>query len=346
MPFFNLKIMNLRLLLSSIFLILTLTSTVANANHDQWGCVKDASGKIITLDAPGDVNHALVRNEDGGSLERSCNEDPLETWIKIYKIGLCKQDTSHNDLSSCQFIVNSTEGIEHTIKKFTSSPINTDILTIKPGSYDYVAVVISNKFGSKISFETTNTIESGNPYTGYNLGKYCWSSLPGPTTINNNDTLFLDHAQAVVGADAFLMECNTSPGTPQWTYEILNDLSRESDWKLGMCHHPDTNANQTDAEGDRQDYGFIKNGNFFVNLLKMDNSFATACENSAKLLMTTALDETFSVTNKTLYQLNFQQDNINFIEFLSREDEAAYPDPFLWKIGIDIPKLYLSVSEP
>ena len=78
----------------------------------------------------------------------------------------------------------------------------------------------------------------------------------------------------------------------------------------------------------------------------MDNSFATACENSAKLLMTTALDETFTVTNKTLYQLNFQQDNINFIEFLSWEDEATYPDPFLWKIGIDIPKLYLSVSEP
>ena len=77
----------------------------------------------------------------------------------------------------------------------------------------------------------------------------------------------------------------------------------------------------------------------------MDNSFATACENSAKLLMTTALDETFTVTNKTLYQLNFQQDNLNFIEFRSWE-EAAYPDPFLWKIGIDIPSLYLSVSEP
>ena len=48
--------MYLRLLVSSIFLILTLTSTVANASHDQWGCVKDASGKIITLDAPGDVD--------------------------------------------------------------------------------------------------------------------------------------------------------------------------------------------------------------------------------------------------------------------------------------------------
>ena len=34
----------------------------------------------------------------------------------------------------------------------------------------------------------------------------------------------------------------------------------------------------------------------------MDNSFATACENTAKLLMTTALNETFTVTNKTLYQ--------------------------------------------
>jgi hypothetical protein len=71
MSFFNTKIMYLRLLLSSIFLILTLTSTVANANHDQWGCVKDASGKIITLDAPGFVDHALVKNEDGGSLQHS-----------------------------------------------------------------------------------------------------------------------------------------------------------------------------------------------------------------------------------------------------------------------------------
>ena len=42
-PFFKIKIMYLRLLVSSIFLILTLTSTVANAN-----CVVDGAGAIVT----------------------------------------------------------------------------------------------------------------------------------------------------------------------------------------------------------------------------------------------------------------------------------------------------------
>ena len=57
-------------------------------------------------------------------------------------------------------MLNSTEGIFHTIEMGKTTPLNV-AFTIEPGIYPYALVVMSNKTGVKSSFQTTNTMVHG-----------------------------------------------------------------------------------------------------------------------------------------------------------------------------------------
>ena len=51
----------------------------------------------------------------GGRYVDACNDTPDEYEITFYKLGLCTATSAGNDLSSCQYIVNNTSGVEHVL---------------------------------------------------------------------------------------------------------------------------------------------------------------------------------------------------------------------------------------
>ena len=354
--------MYLRLLLSSIFLILTLTSTVANAN-----CVVDGAGAIVT---PANIRTAptpglAVNNGDNAS--SSCTITPTATKFTIFKIALCTADTSSNDLSSCQYILDSAAGIEHILTQGLSSALATPGFGVAPGSYDYIAFVLSSKYGTLASWRTTNDVLSrcsdyGSVQAEADLddsscqtrskGTYCWTDHPGPTTYNNRATLSLAHGQAVSGG-LMLVACDSSPGTAQWTYELTNILQ---DHNGSDACYDDSDVSTFLANGDR--FAFTApdvdgvNYNIISNLLQSDDTFATTCENTAKVLFTAILPSPVVVTANSLFDLKFKQEEISHLAYGGNDgrnwgaSDAYTGFPWMHKVGISAPQLYLTTSEP
>ena len=354
--------MYLRLLLSSIFLILTLTSTVANAN-----CVVDGTGAIVT---PANIRTAPTPGlavNNGNNASSSCTITPTATKFTIFKIALCTADTSSNDLSSCQYILDSAAGIEHILTQGLSSALATPGFGVAPGSYDYIAFVLSSKYGTLASWRTTNDVlsrcsdygsaqaeadlDDGNCQS-WTKGTYCWTDHPGPTTYNNRATLSLAHGQAVSGG-LMLVACDSSPGTAQWTYELTNILQDHngsdacydgSDVSTFLANGDRFAFNADDADG--------VNYNIISNLLQSDDTFATTCENTAKVLFTAVLPNPVVVTANSLFDLKFKQEEISHLEFGGsgvdwNDSEFTYEGPaWMYKVGISAPQLYLTTSEP
>ena len=94
----------------------------------------------------------------GGRYVDACNDTPDEYEITFYKLGLCTATSAANDLSSCQYIVNNTSGVEHVIKVGTSGAMAIPEFSIDNGTYTHMVVLISNKLGIKHSFTATNTL--------------------------------------------------------------------------------------------------------------------------------------------------------------------------------------------
>ncbi len=360
MFFFNIKIMYLRLLVSSIFLILTLTSTVANAN-----CVVDGTGAVVTAANMKTALGLAVNN--GSNASDSCTITPTATKFTIFKIALCTADTSSNDLSSCQYILDSAAGIEHILRQGLSSALATPGFGVAPGSYDYVAFVLSSKYGTLASWRTTNDVwgrcsDYGSAQAEADLddsncqswkkGTYCWTDHPGPTTYNNRATLSLAHGQAVEGGK-MLIACDSSPGTANWTYELTNI---QQDHNGSDACVDGSNVSTFLANGDR--FAFTAgdangvNYNIISNLLQSDDSFATTCENAAKVLFTAILPSPVVVTANSMFVLRFKQEEISHLAYGGNDGrnwgaaDAYTGFPWMHKVGISAPQLYLTTSEP
>lgn len=167
------KTLNLNKLtiLISLFLISVVFSTGANAT-----CKENADGKIISVSGNSD-KQVIDVGAQGEREYDSCTQTPDEYKLTFYKLGLCTADTSFNDLSSCQFVINSAAGIEHTIIGTADTPFPIPEFVIDPGTYPYMVVLISAKLAVKHSFQTTNAVGgvSGSD------GVYCWTSNTGYT---------------------------------------------------------------------------------------------------------------------------------------------------------------------
>jgi hypothetical protein len=354
--------MYLRLLVSSIFLILTLTSTVANAN-----CVVDGTGAIVT---PANIRTAPTPGlavNNGDSASDSCTITPTATKFTIFKIALCTADTSSNDLSSCQYILDSAAGIEHILTQGLSSALATPGFGVAPGSYDYLAFVLSSKYGTLATWRTTNDVwgrceDYGSAQAeadlddsncqSWSIGKYCWTDHPGPTTYNPSTTLSLAHGQAVAGHKE-LIACGSSPGTAKWTYELTNILQDHNG--SDQCYDG-SNVSTFLANGDR--FAFTAgdadgvNYNIISNLLQSDDMFATTCENTAKVLFTAILPNPVVVTANSLFDLKFKQEEISHLAYGGSGEDWNDPEytyegpPWMYKVGISPPQLYLTTSEP
>ena len=175
------------------------------------------TGTKITIDTSDAAEP--VNNQDGEGLGDSCEQTPDSYKMTFYKIGLCTADTSFNDLSSCQYIVNDAVGVTHDVEYPSVGEMAIPKFAIDNGTYPYLVVVMTNKLGIKHSFEATNNV-IGRSATG----KFCWTDgVSNPGTYNNASVMtYSGHSVNSVAGGAKTLECGTSAGTADFNYEIIN----------------------------------------------------------------------------------------------------------------------------
>ena len=263
----------------------------------------------------------------GGRYVDACNDTPDEYEITFYKLGLCTATSAANDLSSCQYIVNNTSGVEHVIKVGTSGAMAIPEFSIDNGTYTHMVVLISNKLGIKHSFTATNTLTGVAVGGTATTGTSCWTSVAGPSAYTNEQ--FTSPHGATTADGAQLIQCGTAAASaPVFSYEVINKLTGEE------C------SDSWVANGDYSDFGSVGNGNAEVSLLKTDNSFATACTDAARILWTTTLTTPYVVTADSTFQLNMKTTDSVSIDFSNDEN-----DNNIMKMGADPIQLYLTVTE-
>ena len=263
----------------------------------------------------------------GGRYVDACNDTPDEYEITFYKLGLCTATSAANDLSSCQYIVNNTSGVEHVIKVGTSGAMAIPEFSIDNGTYTHMVVLISNKLGIKHSFTATNTLTGVAVDGTATTGTSCWTSVAGPSAYTNEQ--FTSPHGATTADGAQLIQCGTAAASaPVFSYEVINKLTGEE------C------SDSWVANGDYSDFGTVGNGNAEVSLLKTDNSFATACTDAARILWTTTLTTPYVVTADSTFQLNMKTTDSVSIDFSNDEN-----DNNIMKMGADPIQLYLTVTE-
>jgi hypothetical protein len=258
----------------------------------------------------------------GGRYVDACNDTPDEYEITFYKLGLCTATTAANDLSSCQYIVNNTSGVEHVIQAGTSGAMAIPEFSIDNGTYTHMVILVSNKLGIKHSFTAANSLTGASS----SAGTTCWTSVAGPSAYTNEQ--FTSPHGATTADGAQLISCGAaSASAPVFSYEVINKLTGEE------C------GDSWVANGDYSNFGTVGNGTAEVSLLKTDNSFATACTDAARILWTTTLTTPYVVTADSTFQLNMKTTDSVSIDFSNDEN-----DNNIMKMGADPIQLYLTVT--
>jgi len=279
-----------------------------------------------------------VDNGEGDTTVDSCNQTPDSYKMTFYKIGLCTADTSFNDLSSCQYIVNNAAGVTHDVAYPAVGEMAIPKFTIDSGIYPYLVVVMTNKLGIKHQFEGTNNVVGRSA-----TGKFCWTDgLSNPGTFNNAAVMtYAGHGLNSVAGGTKTLQCGTSLGTVDFNYEIINVFNSASN---NWCYTDGANATSGTsnfrANGDRGSMGFMGNGTATVNLLQSDNTYATNCQNGAKILWTTLLTTPYVVTDESTFALNIKTVEGVSIDFDSGESTAT-----VLKVGANPPQLNLVVTD-
>jgi hypothetical protein len=258
----------------------------------------------------------------GGRYVDACNDTPDEYEITFYKLGLCTATTAANDLSSCQYIVNNTSGVEHVIQAGTSGTMAIPEFSIDNGTYTHMVILVSNKLGIKHSFTAANSLTGASSSTGTS----CWTSVAGPSAYTNEQ--FTSPHGATTADGAQLISCGAaSASAPVFSYEVINKLTGEE------C------SDSWAANGDYSNFGTVGNGTAEVSLLKTDNSFATACTDAARILWTTTLTTPYVVTADSTFQLNMKTTDSVSVDFSNDENDNK-----IMKMGADPIQLYLTVT--
>ena len=292
------------------------------------------TGAKITINAgTGDA----VDNGEGDSTVDSCSQTPNSYKMTFYKIGLCTADTSFNDLSSCQFIVNDAAGVTHDVAYPAVGQMAIPKFTIDSGTYPYLMVVMTNKLGIKHQFEGTNNVvgRSG-------TGKFCWTDgATGPGTFNNAAVMtYAGHSVNSVAGGTKTVQCGASAGTADFNYEIINVFNQaNNNWCYTGGANDTTGTSNFRVNGDRGSMGLMGNGIATVNLLQSDDTYATTCQNGAKILWTTLLTTPYVITDDSTFALNIKTVDGVSIDFDSGESTAT-----ILKVGANPPQLNLVVT--
>ena len=326
------KTLNLNKLtiLLGLFLVSVLFTTGANAE-----CA--TTGTKITIDTTDAAQP--VNNQDGEGLGDQCEQTPDSYKMTFYKIGLCTADTSFNDLSSCQYIVNDAAGVTHDVAYPSVGEMAIPKFAIDNGTYPYLVVLMTNKLGIKHSWETTNNVIGR---TG--TGKYCWTDgVSNPGTYNNAEVMtYAGHSVNSVAGGTKTVQCGTAAGTADFNYEIINVFNRENN---NQCYTDGADAvsgtsNFANANGDRSPMGLMGNGQATVSLLQSDNTYATTCQNGAKILWTTLLTTPYVITDESTFALN-----IKTVSGVSIDFDGGASSATVLKVGANPPQLNLVVTD-
>jgi hypothetical protein len=76
----------------------------------------------------------------------------------------------------------------------------------------------------------------------------------------------------------------------------------------------------------------------------MDDSFATTCENSAKILWTSALITPLNIVKDSAFDLKFKQTDVAWLSFTWFDNNTA--PPLIYKAGPQSPELHITASDP
>ena len=325
------KTLNLNKLtiLISLFLISVVFSTGANAT-----CKENADGKIITVD--GSAQYQVI--DVGAQGERaydSCTQTPDEYKLTFYKLGLCTADTSFNDLSSCQFVINSAAGIDHTIIGTADTPMPIPEFVIDPGTYPYMVVLISAKLAVKHSFQTTNAVGgvSGSD------GVYCWTSNTGYTGYTSEEGITVTgHGNSTAGGTQMLTCGNLAAknaATPAFTNEVINKLNGDTCSATWVA-----NGDRWAVVDEDDNVATVGNGTAVINLLTSTDGFATSCANVYKILWTTNLTTPYVVTEDSSFGLS-----VRTTDAISLDFDGASDNKDIIKAGADPVQLFLTVTD-
>ena len=315
MKTFNL---NKIILLISLFLISAVFTTAADAS-----CRYTDAGLLdVAVDGSGNSDAPVYETSQNARGDQ-CSDTPDEYEITFYKLGLCTATTAANDLSSCQYIVNNTAGVNHVIVAGTTGAMAIPEFAIDPGTYTHMVVVISNKLGVKHSFTAANSLTGASSSTGTS----CWTSVAGPSAYKNEQ--YTSPHGATVADGTQLISCGAAADSaPIFSYEVINKLTGDE------C------ADSWAANGDYASFGTVGNGTAEVSLLKSTDVFATACTDAAKILWTTTLTTPYVVTTESTWQLNMRTTDSVSIDFDGDENNNN-----IMKMGADPVQLYLTVTD-
>jgi hypothetical protein len=303
--------------------VLLLISVLLMVSPAQAACSRNAAGAIIT-DADGGSN--MVSQGD------QCQEIPDNYLIKFFKMGICTADPINAagedpDLSSCSFMLDNADGVDHIIRMPNEGSLPTGDFDIPPGTYTHMVGVMSNRFGIK---HTETFSEALRGLT--NSGTTCWSIADKVTNYTNetvNNTSDTHDATATDNAPSTnTLECGTAAAAaPGFSYEVINVFSDAcSSW---------------DGYWDSGEGRTMSNGTAEAKLLQSDNSAATACTNGTKMMWVVQWTAPKTVTKASQFSLEFK-----LTDSVSVDLGAAGGVGQAVKMGADPVTSILTVTEP
>ena len=293
------------------------------ASPAQAACTRNAAGAIIT-DADGGSNMTSEGDQ--------CQEIPDNYLIKFFKMGICTADPINAagqdpDFSSCSFMLDNADGIDHVIKMPNEGSLPTGEFSIPPGTYTHMVGVLSNRFGIK---HTETFSEALRGLTG--TGTTCWSIADKVTAYTNeavNNTTNTHDAQATNSAPSTnVLECGTAAAAdPGFSYEVINVFS---DACSSFDGYWNTGGGRT-----------MSNGTAEARLLQTDNSAATACTDGTKMLWVVEWTTPKTITKSSQFSLEFKLTNSVSVDL-----GAAGSVGQAVKMGADPVTSILEVTEP
>lgn len=295
-----------------IFLMLSIIWTSqAHATCSRTGAVGLNDNGVINNGAGN--NGRLVTN-DGAANQTSCDEDPDAYGLRFFKLAICKSTPINGDFSTCSDMGDNdlSQGLNHTISPPDASAMDTGTINIPEGDYKFMVAILS----SRIS--VTHTQQYKNALRGTTgQGTTCW-------TVDN-------------------IRANTaSLGSAGFVHDVFGTLSNHDSrtkiaWDCGAAIAADPEPSFTVIASFSQaenacDGGFLglttvpstANGSASGRLLKADNTVATDCENSSRIMWVISFISPLVVTEKSNFDLAFRTTNGFSIEMLQAIGEVDF----------------------
>ena len=270
-----------------IFILFSSLTSISVKAETESSCVRNADGEIVVTADSNVVTDIL------GNAGDACQEIPDIYRIQFYKVGLCTADpftSAQTDFTSCSFFLDSTTPtvLDITMPASSSLPI-TSLPAV--GTYGYMVLLISNGLQLKHSevFSASVTGKTG-------AGKYCATTAAVTSYSGNKSSGVIGNpVDPSIGTRSTLgMECGSTPPTPAFTTEYMDDFGEGS-----------YAANTSSAIA-------LTGGSMKGRLMQTDNATtATNANNSERIGIVFTFSTPQTVTSASQYDLNFKiQDSV------------------------------------